>query len=286
MKNQRSLGLVVEGNSTASAVLRLPDIGEGLGPIKAGALRVARRISNFLDAGYPIKTYEELQEARLVLLRVPDSAVVRIVDEICASELVLKEMAFAICDTYLEATVLKRLQDRGASIASVVSLQTVRQSWFVVEGQLAAVRQVRRLIERNDARAFELRSGTKPLYFAAQLLATVVPLHSFFVAQQALRGAGISGNLLRDLMEEMSLEMFRAFSNGARVSWPGLRSACSRETADEYLGLLRANYPEIAGVIEEHFRLALRGREESGGGWNCGVGYQPATKATEETQST
>jgi hypothetical protein len=256
MKSQRSLGLVIEGNVTASSILRLPTIVEDLGPVKAGALRVARRLSNYLRAGYAVSSYNDLQPAGLVFLRVPDAIVPRIVEEVCASELVFKDLAFVLCESWLSTAALAPLQTRGATTATLMPIQTMRKSWFVVEGQLGAVRQVRKFLQRNDARSFELRPGSKPLYFAAQLLATTLPTQLFAAAQQALRLAGIRGNYLQELLEDMSLEMFRSFSNGVRVTRYGVRSGFSPETYAEYLDYLHACHPQIASIIEEQLNLA------------------------------
>ncbi len=263
MKNQRSLGLVVEGNATSSLVLRLTGLTEDLGPVKARSLRVARRLSNYLRAGYAVGSYKELQSARLVLLRIPDTSAPRIVEELCASELVVKDVAFVLCESCLSTNVLQPLQTRGAWTATLQPVQTLRRSWFVLEGQLTAVRQMKRLLERYDARVFELRSGNKALYFAAQLLATVLPVQLFTTAQQALRAAGISGNHLHDLLEEMSLEMFRSFANGVRLALPAGRTGCSPETCSEYFDELRLRYPQIASVLGEQLSLAMRVREET-----------------------
>ncbi len=75
MKKQMRVGLVVEGNATPSPVLRLTSVGKELGPIKSAGLQVARRISNFLRAGYAVTEYQELECAQLILLRVPDAEV-------------------------------------------------------------------------------------------------------------------------------------------------------------------------------------------------------------------
>ncbi len=258
MNNQQLLGLVVEGNATSSQVLRLPGMPEDLGPIKAGALRVARRLSNFLQAGFPVGAYEDLRAARLILLRVPDTIISRIVDELCASELSLKDLSFVLCESCLSTSVLRPLQTKGAWTATLTPVQTPRKTWFVVEGQLPAIRQARKFLQRNDARVFELRPGTKPLYFAAQLLATALPVQLFATAQQALRAAGISGNHLYDLLEEMSLEMFRSFSNGVRLSWPGARTGCSLDTCLEYFEHLRLHFPQIAAALDEQVAIRMR----------------------------
>jgi predicted short-subunit dehydrogenase-like oxidoreductase (DUF2520 family) len=262
MKHQQSLGLVVEGNATSSLLLRLPSVAEELGPIKAGALRVARRLSNFLQAGYAVASYEELQQTRLILLRVPDQALHRVVEEICAADLILKGLSFILCESCLSSSSLAALEERGAATATVAPVQTPRRNWFVVEGHHGAVRQLRRFLDRSDARVLELRRGTKPLYFAAQLFATALPVQLMANAQQALRGAGIKGNHLHELLEEMSFEMFRSFSNGVRFSLPEGRTGCQPETAREYLAYLRSQHPQIAAALDNQLSFAAHATEQ------------------------
>lgn len=258
MKKRLPLGLVVEGSSTNSTLLRLPSVAEELGPVKSATVRVARRLSNFLKAGYAVAQYEDLQVARVILLRVPDSTVARIVSEMCDSGLQFKDLSFVLCESWLNSDVLQPLADRGATVATVVSVPSVRQKWFVAEGQLSAVRQVRRFIERNEGSTFELRPGTKPLYFAAQLLVTALPVPLFFDAQQALRSSGISGNHLYTLLDEMSREMFRSFANGARATWGGPLTECSEETATRYLSAVRESQPQIAEAVEDQLAWARK----------------------------
>jgi predicted short-subunit dehydrogenase-like oxidoreductase (DUF2520 family) len=258
MKKRLPLGLVVEGSSTNSALLRLPTLSEELGPVKSATVRVARRLSNFLKAGYAVAQYEDLQAARLILLRVPDSAVVRVVGEICRSELLFKNLSFLLCASWLPSDVLQPLADRGATVATAVSVPSSREKWFVVEGQLPAVRQVRRFIERSEGRAFEIRPGTKQLYFAAQLLTTALPVPFFLDAQQALRASGITGNHLYALLDELAREMFRSFVSGSRMNWGGPLTECSEETVTSYLSALRMNHPHIAQTVEEQLSWARR----------------------------
>jgi predicted short-subunit dehydrogenase-like oxidoreductase (DUF2520 family) len=258
MKNQQPLGLVVEGNATSSAVLKLRSLTEDLGPIKAGSLRVARRLSNYLRAGYAVNNYEDLQNARLILLRIPDAAIPRIVDDLCASELVWKGVAVVLCESYKAANALISLEKLGACTATLMQVQSLRRSWFVIEGESTAVRQLKRFLQRNDAGIFELRPGAKPLYFAAQLLATALPAQLLTTAQQTLRAAGISGNHLYDLLEEMCLEMFRSFANGVRYTFPGGRTGCSPDIWNEYLEYLRAQYPHLAAGLDEQVAWAIR----------------------------
>jgi hypothetical protein len=258
MKQVLQVGLVVEGNSTRSTVLRLPKLAEEIGPVKAGLLRVARRISNFLRAGYAVAEYSELQSARLILLRVPDAMVSRIVSEISQSTLDLKEMVFVLCETWMCSEDLRLLEERGAQVASLVEAPGVRGAWYIVEGSPGATRQVKRLLEGCDARGLELRRGTKPLFFASCLFANVLALPLFLSAEEALRSAGIAGNNMYALLEEMGQGMMRDFANGARTPWGGPLAECSKETAAQYMKGLREKDGELADLLEDQLNLSRR----------------------------
>jgi predicted short-subunit dehydrogenase-like oxidoreductase (DUF2520 family) len=258
MKKQLQLGLIVEGNAISSAVLRLPGLAADLGPIKSTGLQGSRRVSNFLRAGYAVTRYEELQKAKLVLLRVPDAALPRVIEELCASELVFPELSFVLCESWLLTDTLKPLKARGASVASLVAARGGKRKSFIVEGELATVRQVRRVLERAGARTLELRTGTKSLFFAADLFASALPVPLLLAAQQALRDSGVTGNRLWELLDGMGREMLDSFLRGARVTWGGPLAQCSPETAQAHMKSLSADHPDLAGLLNEQLSWARR----------------------------
>ena len=250
MKKRLQLGLVAEGNSTASAVLRLPNLAEDLGPIKSTVLRVARRLSNMLKAGYAVAGYEELQAASLILIHVPDSSVPRVVQELCASELVFKDLSFVLCESWLPSKELSPLAAKGAEIGTLVNFPTQERDWFAVEGQAKAVRQVRQFLERNEVRSSEIQPDTKHLLFASGLLATALPLPLLVTAQQALRAAGVSGKVLYALLEQVAQKMLQDFLKGARAQWGGPLTECSEETGRIHLDKLRQSHSAMAALID------------------------------------
>ncbi len=269
MKKQSQLGLVVEGKSGNSAILRLPRMPEELGPVKSATLRVARRLSNMLHAGYAVAEYEELQAARLILLRVPDSAVPRIVDELCSAELDFPGLAFVLCETWLTSDSLAPLRERGSTVATVVSLLTPHHDWFVVEGKISAVRLIRRFLQRNEMRTLEIRAQCKPLLFGAELLATVLPQPLFATAQEVLRACGISGNPLSAVLEDMAHKMFHNFSKGGRLSSGGPLTQCSPETVTSYLDQVRKTHPEAQQMIDEYLeQVRARQARIARSGWD------------------
>ena len=258
MKKQSQLGLVIEGSVASSAVLRASKLADELGPVKSASVRVARRLSNLLKAGYAVEGYEDLQGSGLVLLHVPDTAVGRIVSEICSAEMALKGISFVLCESWLAGDVLKPLAERGASTATVMTLPTPQRDWFVAEGASRAVRLARRFLERSGFRTDEAKAGSKDLLFASQLMATAIPIPILVTAQHALRSSGFSGNILSTLLEQMTMRMLQDFLRGGRAPWGGPLNDCAAEISEGHFQSLREKSPEVAKYLGEQIVLARR----------------------------
>lgn len=257
MKKQLQLGLVVGGKINDSALLRLGAIAERIGPVKSESLGVARRASNFLRAGYPVHRFEDLQAVRIVLLHIPDRALRRTMESLCASGIPLEGMSFVLCGSWLASDALEPLAACGAAVATIVEVPAASRNWFVVEGHAAATRQVRRIVEhRGGARVFELRPGAKPFYFAAELLATALPQPLFLAAEQALRAAGISGKHLHMLLRDIAEKTFRDLLKGVRGHWGGPLTECSPEIAEEHLKGVRDAAPSLAETVDQQLAWA------------------------------
>ena len=256
MTKQLAFGLVAEGDSRYSEILRLPNLSEDLGPVKSSSFGSARRLCNFLRAGYAISEYDELQAARVILLRVADEVLPRVVEELVSAGLVLSNLSFVLCESWMTTDALAPLRDAGAAVATIMNVPTERRNWFVMEGQPMAIFHLRRFIERNDARAVELRPGTKSLYFAAELLVHALPVPLLIAAQQAFRATGITSKNLASISGEMIQEMARGLLKGARTTWGGPLAQSSPETAAAHLETLRSRNPDIAGIIDHYLPYA------------------------------
>jgi uncharacterized protein DUF2520 len=254
--SRRQLGLIVEGNSTKSVVLRYPGLADGIGPIKALSPAVARRVSNFFRSGESVDSYEGLRECESVLIRVPDSSIPRIISEICGSRLDLTGMSFVLCESWLSSDSLADLKSRGATVATVVPVLGDNGKWFALEGQFVAVKRARRLLNGLNARTVELKPGTKHLYFAASAFAETLPRALFTAAQKALRMSGVTGKHLYELVEEMAQGMFRDLDRGTRGGWSGASVGCPEQIASGYIDELKKTSPELAVLLCEQLRLS------------------------------
>ncbi len=254
MKRRLQVGLLVEGNSTRSAILRMPRLAEELGPIKSPVFRVARRISNFLHAGYAVSSYADMQKCRLILMKVPDDALAQTVDELCASELDLNNFCFVLCESWLSSDALRPLALRGSSVATLVAAPG-RRSWFIAEGDVPAIRQARKLIEADNVKILEVRPGHKPHYFAADLLVAALTVPLLQAAQQSLRTSGITGNHLQTLFSEMVEQTLRDFLKGGH-NWGGPLNECSEELAAYNLRELTRTDPRLGRIVQDQLTWA------------------------------
>jgi hypothetical protein len=245
------LGLVIEGNSTSSVFLRLHAITAELGPIKSSSLQVARRVSNFLKAGYAARTYSELEHARLILIRVPFASIDRVVAELCDADLKWNEMSFALAETWTATQKLSPLRERGATVASIAAFPGARGKLFVIEGDLSAVRQLRRLLDRAGVRFIEARQGTKHLVFAAFVFSSIIPAPILPLTQQALRESGISGNQLSAMLHDMTEEMLSSFLKGGRSGSAIALLEAAEDGETEHLERLKITHPDLAQSLSE-----------------------------------
>ncbi len=157
---------------------------------------------------------------------------------------------FVLCETWAPTELLQPLMQKGAGAASVVCLPTAPPVTFAVEGDVLAVRKVRRTIERADARTIELKPETKQLLFAACILCAAIPVPLLLMAQQALRDSGVTGNQLSAAIDEMSGDMLSGFRKGARMTWGGPLADSLESSQKVYWDRLSDTHPEMAGTLK------------------------------------
>src|SRR5579884_1053025 len=163
MKKLPPLGLVVEGKLTSSALLRSPSLLQQLGPVNAVSSRLARRATNFLQAGTPVESYEHLDEVKTILLHVPDSAAAATMQELTEAPLKFAEKSFVLCESWMSTRALHALSRLGAATATCMAIPTARGKCFILEGTPGVTRPLRRMLERDGARVIEIREHRKDL---------------------------------------------------------------------------------------------------------------------------
>ena len=249
MKKQRPLALLVEGNASTSALFRLRHFGSLVGPVKSTSLAAARRFANTNRAGYGVATFDELQDARLLLVRVPDASVRRVVDEIVDCGFNLKRTPIVFCETWFGSETMGTLRERGAEVATITAVPSQVGLSFIAEGDVRALRLVKPIVKDGGGAFLEIRPGTKALYFAAELLVTAMPLSYLSAAQRSLREAGLSGRPLAGLLEQLAATMLRNFRAGARIAEGGPLATCLPELAADHLAAAVSKVPGMDQLL-------------------------------------
>lgn len=250
------VGLVLEGDASNSALLNLPGLGSNVDVVKSSSLRSARRFANAFRLGKAVDNYEALQGCRLVLIKVPDSELPRILAEFSSAAQDAPLPPIAACETWISADMLREAGVVTGKIATATSIPSPLGRWFIAEGDTAAVRLLRRLLEDCGAKVLPIDQGTKSLYFAAELMTTAAPLPYLFSAQALLRRSGLSGKLLASVLEQLLAKMSRNFRAGHRLALAGPEAHCARHISSEHLARAQAAAPEILHLLEQYRRYA------------------------------
>jgi predicted short-subunit dehydrogenase-like oxidoreductase (DUF2520 family) len=249
------IGLVGAGYLSRSFVARLPALPERLGPVLAPTYRLSSRLVNALRAGHPVERYEELEEAHLLLIAVPDGMLGQVVEGLADGVPDWKGKFVLLCESSEDCTMLAPLVARGAAAASVNPIPGLNQR-FVVEGDRKAVREARNLLGHSAAQIFEIPCGTKAVYRAALTFSSfLLPVAE--ATSRCLRATGMAAAASNSLLEQLLERALRAYLHGGRKAWSGvLAEADERETARQ-LDALRRLDPALARAYEQLARFAL-----------------------------
>lgn len=263
MKAQ-ALGLVGAGPLSRSCLTRLPRLAARLGPVAAPSYRLASRLVNTLRAGYPVERYEELGEARTVLVATPDALLAEVVGALAAA-LEWTGKVVLLCDSRQDCSELAPLARLGAATASLMAVPGLEHR-YVVEGARRAVREARQLLHGEHARVFELPQGNKALLLAALSFTGGLLLPVAEAGTRCLRAAGVPPPACHALGEQLVEKTLRAFLHAGRKGWSGVLAEDNRREVARELAALRQADPALAEAYYKLARLALD-RFEREAGW-------------------
>lgn len=257
MRKARPAALVGAGPVSLSFLARIPGLRDELGPVKGPIFRVASRLANTLRAGYAVKTWEELEPCTLVLIAVPEARLPATIRELAGSPLDWRRKSAVLCGTERDSTELAPLAARGASTASLDEIGGFEGLRFVVEGDRAAVREVRRLVERGGAKVHVIRTSGKALYTAGVSFSTSLLTPLLEASVECLRRAGLISATAEAVAGALMHRSLRSYLKAGKRRWsgpPGQGSTAEIERARD--ALARAD-PRIREYFESSYRRAL-----------------------------
>lgn len=179
-------------------------------------LRGAQEAVDFVGAGRPVETIEQLAPARLFVLAVPDDQIATCSERLAASGLTGPDSVVIHCSGALSSSVLQAVAATGAAVASVHPIRSFADPAAVaagfdgtccgVEGDAVAMALLTPLLQRIGARLIPIRAESKTLYHAAAVFASNYLVSVLAVAQQAYVAAGIPAEVALELLTPLARE--------------------------------------------------------------------------------
>jgi predicted short-subunit dehydrogenase-like oxidoreductase (DUF2520 family) len=258
MKRLRPAALVGAGRLSTSFLSRLPGLIDYLGPIKAQTYRLASRLANNLRAGYSVKTYEELDDSRIILIAVPDPDLRKTVDDLARAKVHWRGKVAVVCGTSSDSNQLGALMSAGAATASLDEIDGFEGSKYVAEGHNRALREIRRLIERNGAKMLQLRPRQKAVYAAGVSFATSLITPLIEASFECLSRAGLTPARASSVIGTLVERSVRGYAKAGKKAWSGpLAHGYSVEAMRQADALARID-PLLSEYFEQNCRFALR----------------------------
>ena len=282
MARSQSLALVGGGQVSKSFLVRLPRLGDCLGPVKASSFRLASRIVNTMRTGHAVERYEDFRDCRLILIHLPDVQLARALREMEAADLEWHNKAILLCDTILDSSELSAFSARGASTGSLNPVEGFDERRFVVEGDRATIRAARRLTQDHDAEILEIETTGKALYAAGLVFATSLFTPLAAAGVECLKKAGLKRGPAAAIIERLIQRSLRGYLKAGRRSWGGPLATSDRDIVLRHLEALFKTNPLMASYYTENALFALRlFRRDSE--WLRNLSPEPARRAAGAT---
>jgi predicted short-subunit dehydrogenase-like oxidoreductase (DUF2520 family) len=261
MAGKPLVAIVGAGNLGSALARSLQQAGYAIEAVMArsrgASLRKAQRLAQ--QVGARAATDLSGVEARLVWLCVPDAAIAAAAQSL-AGKIEWKGRVAVHCSGALGSDELAALRRRGAAVASVHPLMTfVRRSRpslagvpFAIEGDAAAVRVARLVVQDLGGFAYSIRKKDKAAYHAWGTFASPLLNALLVTTEEVATLAGVSRKAARQRMIPILLQTLANYASfGAAGAFSGPIVRGDVDTVNRHLHVLRG-----AGAAREVY-LAL-----------------------------
>jgi hypothetical protein len=238
MRKPRLAALLASGNAAASPVLRALGAAQAIGPVASTSFRVASRIANTMRAGRAVPSVDAFEPCHLVLISAPDRAVDAAVAQLAAAPFEWNRRTVLLIGD--DGERLKPLRELGAVTATVTAMPGFEERLFVLEGERAALRELRPLLGRT-VRLVLIRPGARIRFDAAITLAGHALFPLLVAADAAFASTGLSRRLTDPVLEKAVQRALRAWINARRNGWGTLDGPDGARLALQIAALEHAN---------------------------------------------
>lgn len=252
MRKPRLAALLASGNAAASPVLRALGAAQAIGPVASTSFRVASRIANTLRAGRAVPSAEAFEACSLVLIRAPHPALDAAVAQLTAAPFEWKNRTVILIGD--DGKCLAPLRELGAVTAVIAAMPGFEDRIFVLEGERAALRELRPLLGRAVQIAL-IPPGARARFDAAITLAGYALFPTLAAADAAFVSTGLSRRVTDPVLEKMVQRTLRAWMSGRRKAWGTLDARAGARIPHE-IGALESAAPASSAYFRSLVDIA------------------------------
>ena len=206
------------GAVNRSLIGKLHSRRRDLGPVSAVSYRVASRIANTLRAGYPVRSADELNGARAILLHAPQESSESILNLLETAAIDWTGKALILCDCYASLETRRRFTEKGAGVA-VARVFGVPARVIAEADAGAALRVVHRLARDMGLKAVRISPDSTDRFAAAVTLGTAAITPLVDRAAALLRAAGVRDIEAARMVSALFEQTARDYAHAGKQSW-------------------------------------------------------------------
>ena len=268
------LALIGPGRVGRTLVQLLPQDRVQLGAVLSRDLTSARRAVRIMKRGSAVKTLRRLNDADVVLIAVPETALGGVVEQLGRARIEYQDKVILHTSTARGSEALSPLKKLGAEVGSLQPLYIFQSPvlslsgvYFVYEGTRVAAVAARRLVRELGAEFQLVKADHKANHTVAASMASDLLTGLLEGATRQMMASGFTRRRALSAISRVVEATMEEYARSGRNSRPGPLLQRSRMTAEQYLAALQTADPDAA----EHYRtfaaLTLRvlGRDEEAG---------------------
>lgn len=247
------VGLIGPGRAGQALARLLPQFNYEIGPVLSSTYTSARRVTRQMRLGSPTASFEDFAGCGLILITVPDDAVVSVASKLAAASFSFRRKVVLHASGALDSSALAPVQARGASIGSMHPLQTFGSRvlslsgvYFAVEGDETAMRLARSLVTAWHGKLLRIRPSQKTLYHAAATFASPLFAGLMEAAVRLMGRAGVGPETAIQALRPLLITTFENYLHTGKRSWTGPLARGDVETVRRHLDALSSFDPNLA----------------------------------------
>jgi len=207
-----SLTIIGAGRLGTALAIALSNIGYPIHTLVSRRRSRLKRVARLLDEKVTAVVLQELRNVgQVVLITTPDDQLSSVTTHLCTLNVNQHPTPIALHTSgALSSKILLPLADRGWSVGSIHPLVSVSDpesgakslvsAFWCLEGDRKAVQQSRRIVADLRGHSFAIRSGAKPLYHAAAVMASGNVVALFDTALDMLGRSGLKRERAHEIL--------------------------------------------------------------------------------------